>query len=104
MSDDIRCPACGEEEDLSGVNHDGLITVTCGSCATVWDRDNERTCPRCGTGDMYPVPVAILEKSRGTQLSIMGTRPEYLCWVCHRDLIDAQRQSGTPIMPDELPA
>ncbi len=104
MSDEIRCPSCGEDDDLEGVNVEGTITITCGACDNVWERDRERRCPRCGAGDLYPVPVAILEKSRGTQLSIMSTRPEYLCWVCDRDLIDAQRQSGTPIMPDELPA
>ncbi len=104
MSDEIRCPACGEDDDLEGINDEGVITITCGSCDNVWERDRERRCPRCDAGDLYPVPVAILEKSRGTQLSIMSTRPEYLCWVCDRDLIDAQRRSGTPIMPDELPA
>ncbi len=104
MSDEIQCPACGEDDDLSGSNDEGVITITCGACDNVWERDRERRCPRCGAGDLYPVPVAILEKSRGTQLSIMSTRPEYLCWVCDRDLIDAQRRSGTPIMPDELPA
>ncbi len=103
-SDEIRCPACGEDDDLSGENVDGTITITCGACNHEWERDAERRCPRCGAGDLYPVPVAILEKSRGTQLSIMSTRPEWLCWVCQRDLIDAQRQSGTPIMPDDLPA
>jgi len=104
MSDEIRCPACGEADDLEGTNDDGVITITCGECDNVWERDRERRCPRCGAGDLYPVPIAILEKSRGTQLSIMSTRPEYLCWVCDRDLIDGQRRSGTPIMPDELPA
>ena len=104
MSDDIRCPSCGEDDGLRGTNVEGVITITCGVCDTEWERDRERRCPRCGAGDLYPVPVAILEKSRGTQLSIMSTRPEYLCWVCDRDLIDAQRRSGTPIMPDELPA
>lgn len=104
MSDDIRCPACGEDDDLAGSNDEGVITITCGACDNVWERDRERRCPRCGAGDLYPVPLAILEKSRGTQLSIMSTRPIYLCWVCERDLIDSQRRSGTPIMPDELPA
>ena len=104
MSDEIRCPSCGEDDDLRGTNVDGAITITCGACGTEWERDQERRCPRCGAGDLYPVPVAILEKSRGTQLSIMSTRPEYLCWVCDRDLIDNQRRSGTPVMPDELPA
>lgn len=101
--DEIRCPSCGEAEDLTGERDDDLITITCGSCDTRWQRDPQRRCPRCGAGDLYAAPVAVIEKSRGTQLSIVSTRSEYLCWVCDRDLIDAQRQSGTALMPDQLP-
>ncbi len=102
-SDDIVCPQCGEAEDLAGERHDQLIRISCGSCDTVWDRDPERRCPRCQAGDLYAAPVAVIEKSRGSQLSIVSTRSEYLCWSCDRDLIDAQRQSGTALMPDQLP-
>lgn len=101
--DEIRCPNCGEAEDLSGERQDALITITCGRCETLWQRDPQRRCPRCGVGDLYAAPVAVIEKSRGTQLSIVSTRSEYLCWACDRDLIDAQRQSGTALMPDQLP-
>lgn len=107
MSDDIRCPQCGEDDELIGersiVDDTEVIMITCQSCATVWQRSFERRCQRCEGTDMFPVPVAIIEKSRGSQLSIMGTRPEYLCWICDRDLIDDQRRSGTAVMPDELP-
>lgn len=102
-SDAIVCPRCGEDDDLEGSRVDELIHIVCGACATEWDRDPQRRCPRCGAGDLYAVPIAIVEKSRGTQLSILSTRPQYLCWVCDRDLIDEQRQSGTAIMPDQLP-
>lgn len=102
-SAEIRCPTCGEVEDLSGEREEGLIRITCGSCQTEWHRDPERRCPRCEAGDLYAAPVAVIEKSRGSQLSIVSTRSEYLCWVCDRDLIDAQRQSGTALMPDQLP-
>lgn len=103
MSDDIRCPACGEDEDLKGVREDDVIHITCHSCDATWDRSLEKRCPRCDAGDMYPVPVAIVEKSRGSQLSILTTQPRYFCWICDRDIIDAQRQSGIALMPDELP-
>lgn len=103
MVDEIACPSCGETENLDGERQDELIEITCGSCDTLWQRDPTRRCPRCDAGDLYAAPVAVIEKSRGTQLSIVSTRSEYLCWVCDRDLIDAQRQSGTALMPDQLP-
>ncbi len=107
MNTEIACPQCGEAERLSGQRRDGetgtVITITCEACGTVWDRDTTKRCPRCQSSDLYPAPVAIIEKSRGTQLSIVSTSAEYLCWTCDRDLIDAQRRSGTALMPDELP-
>lgn len=102
-ADDISCPGCGETEELSGEQTDDVITITCGSCHTVWQRDPRRRCPRCGSHDLYAAPVAVIEKSRGSQLSIVSTTAEYLCWTCDRDLIDEQRRSGTALMPDQLP-
>lgn len=101
--DEIACPSCGEAENLAGERDEQLIKITCQSCQTTWHRDPQRRCPRCESGDLYAAPVAVIEKSRGTQLSIVSTRSEYLCWSCDRDLIDAQRQSGTALMPDQLP-
>ena len=66
-------------------------------------RDPRVRCPQCGSTDMYAAPVAVIEKSRGTQLSIVSTTAEHLCWRCDRDLIDQQRRSGTALMPDQLP-
>lgn len=100
---EIACPQCGETDDLEGERIEDLIRITCGSCETAWDRDPRQRCRRCESADMYPAPVAVIEKSRGTQLSIVSTTIEYLCWTCDRDLIDAQRQSGTALMPDQLP-
>lgn len=100
---EICCPQCGEAEDLAGQPIDQLIRITCGLCDTQWDRDPQRRCSRCGDSDLYAAPVAVIEKSRGTQLSIVSTNSEYLCWTCDRDLIDGQRQSGTALMPDQLP-
>ncbi|MDH3293993.1 MAG: hypothetical protein OER95_06685 [Acidimicrobiia bacterium] len=100
---EIACPQCGESDDLAGEQTEELIRITCGACGSVWDRDPRRRCPRCDSADMYPAPVAVIEKSRGSQLSIVSTTTEYLCWSCDRDLIDDQRQSGTALMPDQLP-
>lgn len=100
---EIACPSCGEDERLDGSPDGDLILITCEACAATWHRDPERRCPRCRAGNLFPAPVAVIEKSRGTQLSIVSTSTEYLCWHCDRDLIDAQRRSGTALMPDELP-
>ena len=102
-ADEIACPGCGETEDLKGRNQDELIRITCGTCDLTWDRDPRRRCVRCHSTDMYGAPVAVIEKSRGSQLSIVSTTTEFLCWHCDRDLIDDQRQSGTALMPDQLP-
>ncbi len=111
MTEEIRCPSCGEEDELQGTRTQpaddedgaGVIHIRCDTCGAEWERSLEKLCPRCGAGDLYPVPVAIVEKSRGSQLSILTTQPKYFCWVCDRDIIDAQRQSGIALMPDELP-
>lgn len=100
---DIACPSCGEEDRLAGRPDGELILIACEPCGATWHRDPERRCPRCQAGNLFPAPVAVVEKSRGTQLSIVSTSTEYLCWHCDRDLIDAQRRSGTALMPDELP-
>ena len=102
-ADDIACPLCGEVDNLVGERHDQLIRIECEECGTLWDRDPRRSCPRCQLTDLYSAPVAVIEKSRGSQLSIVSTTTEHLCWHCDRDLIDAQRQSGTALMPDQLP-
>lgn len=102
-ADEISCPQCSETDDLSGRRTDDVITITCGRCDTVWSRDPRNRCPRCQSTDMYAAPVAVIEKSRGSQLSIVSTTSEYLCWTCDRDLIDEQRRSGTALMPDRLP-
>ena len=107
MSIEISCPSCAESEDLTGQRiGDELSTgiqITCGVCGTEWVRDTAERCERCDSDDMYAAPVAVIEKSRGSQLSIVSTSKQYFCWTCDRDLIDDQRRSGTALMPDELP-
>lgn len=53
---------------------------------------------------MQTVPLAIVEKSRGTQLSVVGTRPIHLCSDCDADALAAyHRNRPNPLMPDQLP-
>jgi len=101
---DIACADCGEAEDLRGTRKDDTIKLVCGSCGHEWQRDLAPTCPTCSGDDLQPVPLAIVEKGRGTQLSVVGTRTIHLCYVCDAETIARwHRNRPNPLMPDELP-
>ncbi|MDH4169205.1 MAG: hypothetical protein OEW42_06390 [Acidimicrobiia bacterium] len=100
---DLVCAKCGEEDELLGTRDGDTITITCESCGLVWDRDLTPRCPICGSDDVRPAFKAILDKSRGTQLSIQSMRLLYLCPDCDREQLAVYQQSNTPIPPDELP-
>lgn len=104
MARDVVCPLCGEDDDLSGERHAEEITVTCGSCGQSWSRSLTWKCPTCGGEDLVTVPTAILERSRGTQLSVVGIRMVPMCATCDRDDIERwQRHLPRPFMPTDLP-
>lgn len=101
---DIACPKCGESEDLAGSRRDDVIVLTCGKCGFSWDRDLTPSCATCGSTDMQSVPLAILEKGRGTQLSVVGTRLIHLCSVCDAETLSRYHANRpNPLMPDDLP-
>jgi hypothetical protein len=53
---------------------------------------------------MQQVPLAILEKGRGTQLSVVGTRPIQLCSTCDAETLRVYHQNRpNPLMPDDIP-
>ena len=100
----IVCPECGESEALQGTRRGEVIEVACGVCGAQWARDLQPRCPHCGGVDLREVPLAIVERSRGTQLSIVGTRPILLCEACDAEALERwQRNRPNPVMPDELP-
>ncbi len=100
----LSCPDCGESDDLAGVRDGDRIIVTCGTCGVSWERDPAPRCPVCGGSDLQGVPLAIVERSRGTQLSVVGTRTVNLCSVCDADALDRyHRNRPNPLMPNELP-
>lgn len=104
MPREITCPECGETEDLGGVRHGDHITVSCGACGRTWDRDLRPLCDTCHGDDMQAVVLAVVERSRGTQLSVVGSRVIHLCTVCDADTLDRyHRNHPNPLMPDELP-
>ena len=104
MALDVACPACGEDGDLDGAGTDAGIELTCGRCGHKWLRSSESRCPTCGSDDLQTVPLAIVERSRGTQLSIVGTRPIELCSTCDGDrLATYHAHRPNPLMPAQLP-
>ena len=104
---DTSCPNCGEEENLSGdskeTDRKESITVTCGECGVEWERDLKPQCSKCGTRDLRVAVRSIVDKSRGTQLSIQSLSVVYLCPSCDKEEVAAWNQSNTPLPPVELP-
>ncbi|MCP3857204.1 MAG: hypothetical protein GY745_10745 [Actinomycetia bacterium] len=100
---DLVCTNCGEEENLLGEQVDEVITITCEECGLVWDRDLTPRCRTCGREDVRPAFQAIVEKSRGTQLSIQSMKLVYLCPGCNPELLARWIESNSPLPPDELP-
>lgn len=103
MSLDIVCPTCGEDEDLVGSRAGETITVRCQQCNTSWDRDQQPRCKTCGRDDVREARQAIVEKSRGTQLSMTSLRPVWLCSDCDAEKLATWLLSNRPLPPDELP-
>ena len=105
MAIDISCPACGETDELRGERRDNLIALVCDLCGAEWLRDPAArpTCARCGGDDMREAVQALVEKSRGTQLSIQSFRQIWLCPSCDSARYDKYKISNRPLPPDELP-
>jgi hypothetical protein len=104
MALEIECPVCGEADDLTGVKHNENLAITCGACGQCWERPTTPVCPTCDGTDLQAVPLAILEKSRGTQLSVVGIRIVRLCNQCDADDIRRwQDNRPNPLLPKELP-
>ena len=102
--DELQCPACGERDGLLGHRRGDLIDVTCEACGQQWVRDPNAIpdCDRCGGADMEGAVKAIVEKSRGSQLSIVATQVVYLCRSCDERVLASYRVGRSPLMPDQL--
>jgi len=102
---EISCPACGETEELRGERRDRLIALVCEVCKAEWVRDPgaRPACDRCDGTDMREAVQAVVEKSRGTQLSIQSFRQRWLCPDCDAEVYDKYKISNRPLPPDELP-
>lgn len=103
MSRLIACARCGEDENLDGRAEGDTIVVVCGECGLEWNRDLRPRCATCGSTDVRPAFQAIVEKSRGTQLSMQSARLVHLCPICDGALLADYHRTSSPLMPDELP-
>ncbi len=99
----VTCPNCEEDERLIGDNVDGVITITCEECGAVWERDLTPRCPTCDTAEVRPAMQAILDKSRGTQLSIQAMKVVWLCPDCDTETLRSYLDSNVPLPPDQMP-
>jgi len=104
MALDISCPECGETDNLAGVASASAVNMTCEECGAMWQRLLMKRCASCGSDDLQTIPLAIVEKSRGTQLSVVGTRPVDLCSICDVAVLRHYHDHRpNPLMPTDLP-
>ena len=104
MAIEVRCPRCGEAEDIRGTRDGDLVALSCSPCGFEWTRDPSPRCRTCGGDDLHPAIAAIVEKGRGTELSIVGTRVEYMCETCQADTLARYfKNRPNPLMPIDLP-
>lgn len=98
MVTQIVCTACGTDDHLSGSpRDDDLIELHCSACDVTFTRDPRPSCPKCGGFEMEAMPKVLLEKSRGSQLSIQGVQREFLCRKCDDEQIHEHRDGHLPV-------
>lgn len=100
---DVRCPECGESEELTGRRADGQILLTCLVCGYDGPRAAARRCRTCGSADVVERPKALVERARGTQLSVVGYTTVALCRVSDVDVLARAVEHGGAVLPEELP-
>jgi len=104
MNIEVSCPSCGEDDRLTGSRSGRLIRLSCDVCGRSWDRDPSPRCGICDGDDLQAVVQAIVEKSRGNQLSVVGTQIVHMCRTCDAVVLERyNRNRPSPLMPDQLP-
>ena len=104
---EVVCPNCGEDENLKGDSKESgnaeKVTVICETCEMKCERDLTPRCSTCSSEDLRAAVRSIVDKSRGTQLSIQSLSVVYLCPNCDSEELNVWNQSNTPLPPHELP-
>jgi len=94
---EIVCTECGVDDHLRGTRReDDLIELHCDACDITFTRDPRPSCPKCGGFEMEAMPKVLVEKSRGTQMSIQGIQREFVCRICDESQIREQRDGHLP--------
>jgi len=97
MVQQIKCPRCGETEELIGRPAVDGIRIHCENCRHSWLRDTEpQKCASCGGSDVTVRKRALTQTSRGTQLSIVGFTPILLCRKCDERMLE-WANTGHPV-------
>lgn len=104
MPAQLRCPGCGEDDDLRGERTGEGIRITCGRCGASWNRDTTPTCATCGGDQIVFRPRTMTQYSRGTQLSIVGWQNVPLCLTCDAAALTKSTTSGGPLRAGYQPA
>jgi Zn ribbon nucleic-acid-binding protein len=100
---DVRCPSCGEQEELHGRRSEGQILLRCLRCGYDGPRVAVRRCQTCGGADVVERPRALVERARGTQLSVVGYTTIGLCRVCDADDLARAIEHGGAVLPKDCP-
>jgi hypothetical protein len=96
----VACPACGEDDELSGERVGQRIVLTCGECGHRWDRDTRLRCGVCGSEDIEGVPTSTLEEAgRAGVRTPSGIRLVYYCWSCQANDVTATSPLAGPQSP-----
>jgi Zn ribbon nucleic-acid-binding protein len=96
MAIEILCPNCETDDHLTGHRDGDVIVITCSFCGLSWNRPAQPHCLRCGSTDVVAFPVPLVEKSRGTQMSITAMHVEFLCPTCDAERLRAPRRGHLP--------
>jgi DNA-directed RNA polymerase subunit RPC12/RpoP len=89
MARTIKCPQCGETDNIRGAETPDGIRITCAECGQSWLRDEQpERCATCGSTDLVKRPHALTQYSRGTQLSIVGIAETMLCAHCDARMVE----------------
>lgn len=96
----VSCPACGEDERLTGEAVDDAIALRCQACDHVWDRDTRPVCGACGSANVEGVPTSTLkEAGRAGVETPSGIRLVYYCWACQSDDVCSSAPLAGPQPP-----
>jgi hypothetical protein len=99
--DDLTCRTCGTDDHLRGEAEGEQIRIHCDGCGATWFRNSTPRCDRCGSEDMLLEKRPVIDKSRGSQLSIVGYTDLVLCKTCDAEEINREWRH---IRPGENPA